>query len=172
MARRFTPRLERAPLPLILTVVPIASVMLASLLILVVPMVATYPLVPPFGLLALISWRLLVRDIWPAWMALPLGLFDDMCSGQPLGSSACSWTVILLIMELVDRRMMWRDYRKDWQIGIALIGFGLVAALFFANVTGGSAPVWILFPQFLISSLVLPLVMRCVARLDRFRWRS
>jgi rod shape-determining protein MreD len=171
MARRYNARLEQAPIQPLVTWVPIISVMLASLLPVFIPVIASYPVIPPFGLIILIAWRFLVRDIWPAWIGLPLGFFDDLLSGQPIGSAACIWTVVLLIMEVVDRRMMWRDYKQDWRIGAALIAFAISAGLFLSNITGGAAPFWLVIPQMFFSALLLPVALRLCLRLDRFRWR-
>ncbi len=170
MARRYRPRLERAPSSTLLIVIPVISVLLGSLAT-IFPLVATVPLVPPFGLLMLLGWRLLVRDLWPAWAGLPLGFFDDLLSGQPLGSAACIWTLVLLIMELFDRRMMWRDFKQDWRLGSALIMFALCLGLAFANLNGGGTMLIYIVPQIAISALCLPLVIRLCSVLDRLRWR-
>ena len=51
-------RLSHARSPLRVRGTPIASVMVASLLPSILPIVATSPTVPPFGLLMLLAWRL------------------------------------------------------------------------------------------------------------------
>ena len=53
------------------------SVMLGSL-VTIVPAVATFPWLPPFGLLMLLGWRLHRADSLKVWAAVPLGLFDDL----------------------------------------------------------------------------------------------
>ena len=65
-------RFGNAPRPFALFV-PVASVVAASLLS-ALPIVSTSGWFPDFGYLALISWRLLRADPWPAWWAAPLGL--------------------------------------------------------------------------------------------------
>ena len=92
--------------------VPVVSTMIGSLTVLF-PIVATEPLMPPFGLMIFLGWRLLRGDIWPLWMGLPLGLWDDLFSGQPLGTAMCGWTAIMLILDNLDRRTPFRDYRQD-----------------------------------------------------------
>jgi rod shape-determining protein MreD len=170
MARRYRPRLERAPSSALLITIPVVSVCLGSMTT-IFPVIATAPLLPPCGLLLLIGWRFLVRDLWPAWAGLPLGFFDDLFSGQPLGSAACIWTVLLLLMELFDRRMMWRDYKQDWRLGSALMALAIVMGLAFANLSGGGTTLPYIMPQIVISALCLPLAIRICAVLDRFRWR-
>ncbi len=170
MARRYQSRLERAPTSWVLIGIPVVSVMLGSLVTLL-PQLATAPTMPPFGLMVLLGWRMLVRDLWPAWIGVPLGLFDDLFSGQPLGSAACIWTILLLLMELFDRRMMWRDYKQDWIIASSMIAGALVIGFMFANMGGaGGSSLLLMGPQILLSALCMPLVVRFCSGLDRLRW--
>ena len=74
--------------------IPVVSVLLASLVPLL-PMIASTPVVPPFGFMMLLSWRLMRNDLWPVWAALPLGLFDDMFSGAPIGTAAAHTSMTL-----------------------------------------------------------------------------
>ena len=74
MARGDEPRLNRVSSRWALIGVPAISVMLGSMTVLL-PSIALYPLLPPFGLLMLLAWRMLVRDLWPVWAALPLADF-------------------------------------------------------------------------------------------------
>jgi len=67
--------------------VPVASVMIASALPLMLPMVASSPVLPPLGLLFFLCWQLLRIEMWPVWIGLPLGLWDDLFSGAPIGSA-------------------------------------------------------------------------------------
>jgi rod shape-determining protein MreD len=170
MARRYRSRLDSPPSNLTLILIPVLSVMLGSITTLL-PMIATAPILPPFGLLMLISWRLLHRDLWPVWAALPLGLFDDMFSGQPLGSAVMIWTMVFLVIDLFDRRMIWRDYRQDWALGCGLLAAAIGLALAIANATGGATSILYLIPQFAVSALCLPLTARICAALDRVRWQ-
>ena len=58
-------RIGQGPKPLAIFV-PVASVIVASLLA-TLPVVVANGWFPDFGFLALISWRLLRSDPWPAW---------------------------------------------------------------------------------------------------------
>ncbi|MEQ1548019.1 MAG: rod shape-determining protein MreD [Chakrabartia sp.] len=169
MARRYRPSLERAPSALALIGIPAASVMLGSMAP-ILPMIATAPILPPLGLLMLLAWRLLVRELWPVWAGLPLGLFDDLLSGQPLGSSAFLWTLSFFIIDLFDRRMMWRDYKQDWLIGAGLLAATLFGGLLIANLTGGSTNPLYVIPQIVVTCLCLPFALRLCSSLDRLRW--
>ena len=169
MARGYAPRLNKGEQHWAVLVIPALSVLLGSLTS-VLPHLALYPLIPPSGLLLLLGWRLIVRDIWPVWTALPLGFFDDLLSGQPLGSSMFLWTVALLVLELCDRWMMWRDYRQDWVIASFLIILALLGGLAIANMAGGETSALFLIPQIVVSLLVFPLIVRICGGLDRLRW--
>lgn len=151
--------------------VPIVSTMIGSLLPLMLPLVAEAPIVPPFGLLVLLAWRLLRPGFWAVWAPLPLGLFDDLASGQPLGSAMLSWTIAFLVLEATERSLLWRDYVQDWFVaGIAVSGC-MVSGYLFALFAGGSAPILALVLQIFASILVFPAVARVCARLDIWRLR-
>lgn len=168
--RGYDPRLRKAPGVVETQIIPIATTMLASMLTLL-PFVTTAPTMPPWGLLVLLGWRLLDRDIWPVWMALPLGLFDDMFSGQPMGSAMMLWTLAFLAIEVFDRRMIWRDYKEDWAIAAGSIAAVLVGGLIVADGTGGGTDLITIVPQVAISILCFPIAVRFCAMIDRMRRR-
>lgn len=155
---------ERGTLPRSLWVAPL-SVALGSLITLL-PVVATVPILPPFGFMMLLGWRLARGNSMPVWMPAPLGLFDDMLSGQPLGTAMCLWTACILILDVLDARLAWRDFWQDWfvasgSIAAFLIAARLVAAPFYAHVDTA------LMLQILLSAALFPLVSRLCAYLDR-----
>jgi rod shape-determining protein MreD len=168
MERSPRTRIDRAPTRLQLAAIPIMSTALGSLTALL-PMIATSPILPPFGFMVLISWRLLHRTMWPVWITLPLGLFDDIFSGQPLGSAVFLWTLAFLTLELFDRRMMWRDFWQEWGLASALTCLFLLSELWMANMMGHPTSPSVLVPQMLLSILFLPLITRLCALLDRVR---
>ncbi|MFM9977194.1 MAG: rod shape-determining protein MreD [Sphingomonadaceae bacterium] len=145
--------------------IPVASVMITSLAPLL-PVIVTMPIVPPLGFMMLLAWRLMRTDLWPAWGALPLGLFDDLFSGQPIGSAMASWTLALIAIDMVDTRAIWRDYRQDWALAAALIVAQLLWSLVLAG--GGMSPI-LLVPQMLLAILAFPMCARIAAALDRWR---
>lgn len=150
---------------------PIVSTMIGSLIPMLVPMVAKAPVIPPFGLMVLLAWRLLRPGFWAAWAPLPLGLFDDLASGQPVGSAMFSWTVAMLAIEASERSLFWRDYLHDWLVACAAIAGCLLAAYLFALFAGGQAPILAIMPQMIASMLFFPAVARGCARLDVWRLR-
>lgn len=149
-------------------VVPVLATMLASLATLL-PMIATAPLMPPAGFIMLLAWRLLRPELWPVWIGIPLGLFDDIFSGQPIGTAMSLWTLTLLIFDLIDSYVIWRDYWIDWLLAGAGIAFYIVAAYWFAGQRGSPMVLQVLIPQILLSILVFPLFVRICVRLDRWR---
>ena len=56
------------------------------------PVIAPAPVLPPFGFLFLLAWRLLRPGLLPLWAGLPLGLFDDLYSAasRSAAPSCCS----------------------------------------------------------------------------------
>lgn len=148
--------------------VPLGSTLLASALALL-PIVATLPLVPDFGFLVLLSWRLLRPEIWRAHAALGLGLFDDFVSGHPIGQSMALWTILFLILDFVDSRLGFRDYWLDWLLAALAIIFHTAGAWYIATMMGSGVEFSVMVPQIVISILAYPLVARVVLALDRWR---
>lgn len=155
-------------LPLKMRVVPIASVLLASL-IASLPWGASAPLCPPMGLMFLTSWRLRRPGIWPIWIGLPLGLIDDIASGQPIGSAVALWTITLLALEAIDRRILWRDFWLDWGLVAAALLFGLVGGALLAEAGTLLEIARLIVPQLVWSVMLVPMTMRIVAALDGWR---
>ncbi|HEX8481028.1 MAG TPA: rod shape-determining protein MreD [Allosphingosinicella sp.] len=148
--------------------VPILSTLAAALLVLF-PFVATWPIVPDFAYLVLLAWRLLRPEMWQAHMALPLGLFNDLVAGLPLGQSMALWTLTFLILDLVDSRVGWRDYWMDWLFAAAAILFYTAGGWYVARQMGAATPFAVLWPQLALSVFAYPLVARLVVALDRWR---
>ena len=169
MTRRgYRSRLNRAPSPVRMSVVPWATVMAGSL-ITSLPIVTDYPILPPMGLLVLLAWRLIRPGFWPVWAAFPLGLFDDMFSGQPFGSATFLWSVAFIALELLDRRLSDRGYWIDWlvaSVGIALV---LIAGVLIVDFDRGFTRLEMLVPQLILSILVYPFVTRLIGAIDNWR---
>ena len=148
--------------------VPAVSVMIASLLI-ALPIVSTSGWFPDFGFLVLIAWRLLRADSWPAWWAAPLGLFNDLVTGHPIGLSIAVWTAAMLLLDLADRRTMWRGYWLEWALAALMLLANEAAEWRVAQVMGASLPFVTVVPPLLISILSFPVIAWFVSRLDRWR---
>jgi rod shape-determining protein MreD len=158
-------------LPVRVRLVPIGSTLIASAIGLL-PVVATAPVLPPLGLMMALAWRLLRPEIWGPWIALPLGLADDLIGGAPLGTAATLWTIVFLGLDIADAQPMWRDYWLDWwfaAIAILFCGIGDWAITFFV---AGAAPIWTALPTAMIAIILFPAVAWIAARLDRWRLRK
>ncbi len=146
---------------------PWATVLIGSLAT-IVPVIATVPLLPPLGLVMLLTWRLLARFALRPWAAAPLGFFDDLVSGQPLGSAVLLWSGCFLAIDLIERRMMFRDFWQDWLIASAAI-FCCVAGGRVLAVPLGAQVDAPLLVQAAAAILLFPIAARLVAWIDRKR---
>ncbi len=158
-------RINRAPSPLLVRSVPWATVILASLLP-IWPYIATAPLLPPFGFLVLLGWQQIRPGLLPIWAGLPLGLVDDLFSGQPFGSAILLWSLAMIALDMVDARLPWRTFLLDWLAATLLIVAYILAG---ALLAGAAVPLEAMVPQLVLSVFVYPLVGRAVALFDRFR---
>ncbi|PKB25404.1 rod shape-determining protein MreD [Novosphingobium kunmingense] len=161
-------RINRAPSPVIAVTLPWVLVMLGSLSPLL-PMIASAPVVPPFGFLLLIGWQQLRPGLFPVWAGLPLGLFDDLFSGQPFGSAVLLWSATMIGLDVLEVRFPWRGFWINWLVAGALITVYLMLGLALSNVAGGHAPLAVLLPQLVVSILTYPLAARLVGLFDRLR---
>lgn len=154
---------QRQEPPRALWVAPL-SVMAGSLVTLL-PVVTSFPILPPFGLLVLLGWRLRRPELLPVWAPAPLGLFDDLVSGQPFGCATLLWTLVFLALQLIDTRLVWRDFWQDWLIAAGGTGAFLILARFVATPFGAHVDTTLLL-QLALSILLYPLIARLCARLD------
>lgn len=133
------------------------------------------PLVPPTGFLMLLAWRLVRPGLLPIWVGLPFGAIDDLFSGQPLGSGILLWSLSLIAIELLDRRIPWRSFVQDWIVAALALASYIVAAFLVSGATPGTPALIALGPQLILSMLLFPAAARLVSVLDRWRltrWRA
>lgn len=143
---------------------PAASVMIASAFTLW-PFIAGFPCLPPFGLLMLLGWRLTRPGSLRIWAPLLLGLFDDLVSGQPLGNAMLFWTLCFFTIDLIDQRVVYRDFWQDWLIAAGSIGFCLILGRLVAAPIGAHVDT-VLLLQIVIAVLLFPFAARVCAMLD------
>ena len=167
-------RINRSHSPLLANVVPWISIVICSILP-IFPIAAALPMIPPLGLLMLLGWRLVRPGLLPVWAGMPLGLVDDLYSGQPFGFAIFTWSLIMLAIELIETRMPWRAFWQDWFTA----GILITAYLFSGWLLSGGQPtihsLVALVPQLVITILLFPVAARLVAKLDRWRlhrWRA
>lgn len=161
-------RINRTPSPIIARGLPWLSVMVGSILPGLL-LIASAPILPPLGFLAFVSWRQLRPGLMPIWAGLPLGFFDDLYSGQPVGSAVLLWSLAAIVLDEIEERLPWRNFLTEWLVAMALILAYIVLSLFIANIAGASTPLHVIVPQIVISLLFYPFVGRLVALADRIR---
>ncbi len=166
--REYESRFDREPSTLKMLAIPIASVILGSM-VTTLPFFTAQPLLPPFGFLLFLSWRLMRPGLLPVWSGVPFGLMDDIFSGQPFGSAGLLWSLAMLVIEIIDSRAIWRDHIQDWIIAALLIIAVLLGGLWITGLAHAASSPIVLLPQIILSILLYPLVVRICARLDSWR---
>ena len=149
--------------------IPAATVIVGSMISLL-PIVSATGWWPDWGLLMLVAWRLLRADAWPAWWAAPLGFANDLIVGNPIGLSVALWAAMMIAMDILDRRTMWRDYWIEWGIAALFIALAELAQWRTAALLGAPVPLGITAgPAALVGILCFPVAAFLAARIDRWR---
>lgn len=143
---------------------PWTSVMAGSL-VTILPWGATLPLLPPVGLLMMLSWRLLAPLSLRIWAPALLGLFDDLLSGQPVGSAMLLWTASYFLVDAMDARSGVRDFAQNWAIAAVAIALCLIGGRLAATPLGAHVDT-VLLIQVMVSILLFPLAAFTVAWID------
>jgi rod shape-determining protein MreD len=133
------------------------------------PIIVSSPVIPDFGFLMLIAWRLLRPEMWAPAVALPLGLFNDIVGGHPLGQSMAIWTTLFIIFDIMDSRVLYRDYWMDWLIASLAIAGCVFADWYVGTLMGNTVGFSVMLPQLGAAILAFPIVARLVLSLDRWR---
>jgi len=162
------PGIDRVPSPALALLTPWLLVMLGSL-VPGWPILPSATLLPPIGFMLLLGWQQLRPGLLPVWAGLPLGLFDDLFSGQPLGSAVLLWSVVMIGLDLMEMLFPWRGFLQNWLVAAATLSAYLLIGLYLANLAGGSAPLAAIIPQMLMAILGYPVIARLVGMVDRFR---
>lgn len=166
--RMMRQRINRAPSPVLAVGLPWLSIMVGSIASTIL-VIASAPVMPPLGFLAYLAWRQLRPGLLPMWAGLPLGVVDDLYSGQPFGSAVLLWSVAAIVLDIVETRFPWRNSVTEWLVAAAMTATYAVACLSLANFDSASTPLFTILPQIFVSILVYPLVCRLVALIDRLR---
>jgi rod shape-determining protein MreD len=148
--------------------IPALSVGLATLLSLL-PIVAEVGWMPDTGFLLLLAWRLLRSDAIPAWVAAPLGLWNDLVLGLPIGFSVAVWTGAMILLDLTDRRTMWRDYWVEWLLAALLLAVAEVIRRQVDAAMGAPYGLATILPPLAIAILTFPLAAWSASAIDRWR---
>ena len=161
-------KINRTHLPFLAYGLPWLSIVLGSLTPWL-PVIAPAPVLPPFGFMLLLAWRLLRPGLLPLWAGLPLGLFDDLYSGQPVGSGVLLFSLALFAIELIEIRFPWRNFWLDWITATAILIVYLVVAAALSGAALTLVQLTVIVPQLVLSIVLFPVVARLVAHLDRLR---
>ncbi|RST31189.1 rod shape-determining protein MreD [Sphingomonas ginkgonis] len=162
-----TGRIDRGPRRLA-TYWPAISVVLASALSLL-PIVTQTGWFPDFGLVMLLTWRMLRSDVWPSWWAGPLGFANDLLTASPIGLSIALWTGCMLLLDLSDRRTMWRDYWLEWALAALLLLGSAAFRWWIDGLAGSHLPFTHSLPSLAFSILAFPFAARLAGAIDRWR---
>jgi len=160
--------INREPSPLRARSVPYASIMAGSLLP-VFLQADVMPLSPPLGFIMLVAWRLMRPGLMPIWAGAPLGLFDDLISGQPLGSAVLLFSLAMIAFEILEEKVPWRGFWQDWFTAGLFIFVYILAAMVLSRAMLSPALLIASLPQIVLSVVLYPLIARLVSWLDRFR---
>ena len=161
-------KINRDHSPVLAFGVPWLTIILGSITPLL-PIIAPAPIVPPLGYLFLLGWRLSRPGLLPMWVGIPLGLIDDLFSGQPLGSGILLFCVTMIALELLDARVPWRNFWQDWLTACVFIFFYLMVAALVSGADISFGQLYLLLPQLLLSLILYPVIASIVSALDRFR---
>lgn len=156
---------DPAPLPLAARAMPAATVVVASLLT-IWPLIADFPVLPPAGFMLLLGWRLVRPESLPIWAPLPLGLVDDLVSGQPFGNAMLFWTISFIAIDTIDQRLGARDFWQDWLLASMVIGGYLLFGRFIATPLEAHVDM-ILLVQIGVAILLYPVVTHLIGGIER-----
>lgn len=165
---RFGRTINRDHLPILAQGLPLVTILIGSLVPLL-PIVAAGPVVPPFGFMTLLAWRIVRPGLLPLWIGLPLGAFDDLFSGQPFGCAMMLWSLAMLALEAIEARFPWRGFWQDWAAASALLTAYLGISALVAGAGFELRYLGLILPQLLLSILLFPIIARMVAMFDRIR---
>jgi rod shape-determining protein MreD len=155
-------KINRTHRPILVYGVPWLSILLGSLAPWL-PVIAPAPVLPPLGFMMLLAWRLLRPGLLPLWAGLPLGLFDDLYSGQPVGSGVLLFSLALIAIELIEIRFPWRNFWLDWMTASAILIVYIAAAALLSGAELTLVQLRVIAPQLVISIVLFPVVARLVA---------
>lgn len=161
-------RINREHSPVLAYAIPPLSIIFASILPTLF-VASAAPLLPPLGFLALMAWRIVRPGLLPIWAGFPLGAVNDLFSGQPFGSAILLWSLAMMGYEIIDSRFPLRSFGQEWfNLTVAAVIYLFSAALF-SGATLTLPMLTSILPQLLLSALLIPIIARMVARLDKLR---
>jgi rod shape-determining protein MreD len=95
---------------------------------------------------------------------------NDLILGNPIGLSVALWALIMIAMDVLDRRTMWRDYWIEWAIAALFNALSEIALWRVAGLQGADVPFNMSSgPAILVSVLCFPIAAFTASRIDRWR---
>lgn len=169
-ARRdqFGSKINRDYSPLLAYGIPWVTILMASLAPML-PIIPPAPTLPPFAYIFFLAWRLARPGLLPLWAGLPLGLFDDLYSGQMFGSGILLFSVTMIAIELIELRFPWRGFWQDWAVASIFITIFIAVGALFSGAALSLNQLVVLLPQLAFSIFLYPVIARIVSMLDRLR---
>jgi len=149
---------------------PHGIVLLASLLSML-PIVSLHGWWPDFAFLFLIAWRLQRPLAFGPWFPPLAGLWNDVLAGHPIGLSVFTFSLALLVADLIERRILSRDFVTEWLVASLMILAAEVIQWWVARAGGADLPITVLAIPLLTSMLCYPLIARLVSYADAKRFR-
>jgi len=168
VARGYRSTINREPSKFRIKAIPPITVIMGSM-VTALPIITDHPILPPVGFLVLLAWRLVRTGFWPVWIGFPLGLIDDIFSGQPIGSAVFLWSTVFVALDTLDRKATNRDYWQDWFIASTAIVFVLIGGMLIVDFPRNLLFLDALIPQILLSVLLYPFITRLVGAIDNWR---
>jgi rod shape-determining protein MreD len=133
------------------------------------PIITVVPVLPPFGFLIMMAWRSLRPGLFPLWAGFPLGLFDDLFSGQPFGCGILLYSLALIAYDLLELRFPWRGFWQNWLVASLFLITYLLSSAVLAGGEFSLLRIGIVAPQILLSITLFPIAASIVSLLDRLR---
>lgn len=164
----FGRKINRTHSPLLAQALPWATILFGSLVPLL-PIIAPGPISPPFGFMLMVAWRLIRPGLLPSWAGFPLGLVDDLFSGQPFGSGILLFSLTMLALEILEERFPWRGFWQDWSTAAVVIAAYLISAAVLSGTQPNLHLMLLILPQIALSILLFPILTRVIAWLDALR---
>jgi rod shape-determining protein MreD len=149
---------------------PLAVALLAVLLSVVPLPVPEYAvLAPAFALMSVFYWTVHRPDLFPAWGAFAVGLFDDVLSGAPLGLGA--FVLLLVHYTIVTQHKVFRG-KAFWLVwaafAIVALAAQLVTLAFGLALKGALPDALPAATQFALTVALYPVATAVFGRLQRF----
>ncbi len=161
-------KINRDHSPVLVYGIPWLTILLGSLTPLL-PIISPAPIFPPLALLIMIAWRVLRPGLLPLWAGFPLGLFDDLFSGQPIGSAILLFSCTLMAIEFIEMRFPWRGFWQDWLLASIISTLYLIVAALFSGSNLSILYTGVILPQIALTIALFPLIVRIISLLDRLR---